>query len=170
MGNSGSREVDYESGSESEDEAAKVVRRSQLSYVYRARGQLSLQVHPTTQGAEAVSNPVHAWSVQQVAEWLLQLGYDQASATANDAVLDGKTLIAYRAAFPRCYIHALSAARRWESLHRTPCAIPLGCRGGHAIRVGVVPPGSQARREGGEAAGGTSAVWCANHARAQVSA
>ena len=42
MGNSGSREADYESESESEDEAAKVVRRSQFSYVYRARGQLSL--------------------------------------------------------------------------------------------------------------------------------
>jgi hypothetical protein len=42
MGNSGSREADYESESESEDEAAKVVRRSQFSKVYRARGQLSL--------------------------------------------------------------------------------------------------------------------------------
>jgi hypothetical protein len=42
MGNSGSREVDNESESESEDEAAKVVRHSQFCYVYRARGQLSL--------------------------------------------------------------------------------------------------------------------------------
>ena len=144
MGPSGSREVDYESGSESEDEAAKVVRRSQLSYVYRARGQLSLQVHPTTQGAEAVSNPVHAWSVQQVAEWLLQLGYDQASATANDAVLDGKTLIAYRAAFPRCYIRALSAARSSPAATPTATAASAWPRGpaGPRTSSSATPTGS----------------------------